>query len=41
MQPITGTTNVTRLRDCLRASTVHLSRAEWYALLLAARYPLS
>ena len=36
MQPVTGTTNVERLRDCCRASEVHLSREEWYAILRAA-----
>ncbi|MBQ3065394.1 MAG: aldo/keto reductase [Clostridia bacterium] len=36
MQPITGTTNLTRLRDCLRAAEVTLTREEWYAVYLAA-----
>ncbi|PNY79642.1 aldo/keto reductase [Deinococcus koreensis] len=36
MQPVTGTTTVQRLQDCCRASEVHLTREEWYAILLAA-----
>lgn len=36
MQPVTGTTKVERLQDCLRAADVHLTREEWYGLLLAA-----
>ncbi len=36
MQPVTGTMNVERLRDCCKASDVTLSREEWYAILLAA-----
>ena len=36
MQPVTGTTNPQRLRDCLRASEVTLTREEWYGILLAA-----
>ncbi|ULH17180.1 aldo/keto reductase (plasmid) [Deinococcus sp. KNUC1210] len=36
MQPVTGTTNVERLRDCIRASEITLSREEWYSILLAA-----
>lgn len=36
MQPITGTMNVDRLRDCLKASEVPLSRDEWYEIYRAA-----
>ena len=36
MQPIVGTTNAQRVRDISLASTVKLSRQEWYALYLAA-----
>lgn len=36
MQPITGTTNLNRLRDCLKATEVELSREEWYAIFQAA-----
>ncbi len=40
MQPITGTMNIGRLRDCLKAAEVHLTREEWYAVHLAAGYTL-
>ncbi|SMB94465.1 aldo/keto reductase [Deinococcus hopiensis] len=36
MQPVTGTTNTERLKDCIRAGDVHLSREEWYGILRAA-----
>ena len=36
MQPVTGTTNTGRLRDCCRASDVNLSREEWYEVYRAA-----
>ncbi|WP_075832853.1 aldo/keto reductase [Deinococcus marmoris] len=36
MQPVTGTTTPQRLADCLKAADVHLTREEWYAILLAA-----
>ncbi len=36
MQPVTGTTNVGRLGDCIRASDVNLSREEWYEVYRAA-----
>lgn len=36
MQPVIGTTNLERLRDCCRASEVTLTREEWYAIYLAA-----
>jgi predicted oxidoreductase len=34
--PVTGTTNVERLKDCIKATEIKLSRDEWYAILLAA-----
>ncbi len=36
MQPVTGTTNAGRLKDCCAAADVQLTREEWYAILLAA-----
>ncbi len=36
MQPVIGTMNVGRLRDCCKAADVDLTREEWYALYLAA-----
>lgn len=36
MQPILGTTNPKRIRDIAQASTVEMTRKEWYALYLAA-----
>ncbi len=36
MQPVTGTMNVQRLKDCIRATDIYLSREEWYAIYLAA-----
>ncbi|CAM4453144.1 aldo/keto reductase [Deinococcus marmoris] len=36
MQPVTGTTNPQRLADCIKAADIHLTREEWYAILLAA-----
>jgi len=36
MQPVTGTMNIDRLRDCCKASVVHLSREEWYEIYRAA-----
>lgn len=35
--PILGTTNASRLRECLTASAVTLSRREWYAIVEACR----
>jgi predicted oxidoreductase len=40
MQPVTGTTNPDRLRDCLNATAITLSREDWYTLHLAAGYTL-
>ena len=36
MQPVTGTTNLTRLTDCIKASEVTLTREEWYDIYRAA-----
>ncbi len=36
MQPVTGTMNLQRLKDCCRASEVQLTREEWYAILTSA-----
>jgi len=36
MQPVTGTTNMTRLVDSLKAADIRLSREEWYEIYKAA-----
>ena len=36
MQPITGTMNINRLHDCIKATEINLSREEWYEIYLAA-----
>ncbi len=36
MQPVTGTTNLERLADCLKAAEVQLTREEWYEIYRAA-----
>jgi len=36
MQPVTGTMNLERLRDCCKAADVTLSRQEWYDIYRAA-----
>ena len=36
MQPVTGTMNIQRLRDCVKATQLRLSREEWYAVYMAA-----
>lgn len=36
MQPITGTMNVERLLDCIKASEINLTREEWYDIYRAA-----
>ena len=36
MQPVTGTMNIQRLKDCIKAADIRLSREEWYAIYLAA-----
>ncbi|MGG3466057.1 aldo/keto reductase family oxidoreductase [Neobacillus pocheonensis] len=36
MQPVTGTMNMDRLRDCIKASEIRLTREEWYSIYRAA-----
>lgn len=36
MQPVTGTMNIERLKDCCKASEVVLTRQEWYDIYRAA-----
>ena len=36
MQPVTGTTNLTRLTDCLKASEIQITHEEWYEIYRAA-----
>ena len=36
MQPITGTTNLTRLVDCLKGSEIQITRDEWYEIYRVA-----
>lgn len=36
MQPIIGTMNIDRLKDCIKAGDVTLTREEWYAIYRAA-----
>ncbi len=36
LQPVTGTMNIQRLKDCIRATEIRLTREEWYAVYLAA-----
>ncbi|TSA83014.1 aldo/keto reductase family oxidoreductase [Deinococcus detaillensis] len=40
MQPVTGTMNVQRLKDCVKASEINLTREEWYGVATAAGYVL-
>lgn len=36
MQPVTGTMNAARLRDCAKAADIAITREEWYEIYLAA-----
>ena len=36
MQPVTGTMNIDRLLDCVKAADIRLTREEWYQIYLAA-----
>ena len=36
MQPVTGTMNIQRLKDCVKAAEIRLTREEWYEIYLAA-----
>jgi predicted oxidoreductase len=40
MQPVTGTMNPDRLRECVKGIEVELSREDWYSIYLAAGYRL-
>ncbi|MDR2069143.1 MAG: aldo/keto reductase [Spirochaetaceae bacterium] len=39
-QPVTGTMKAERLRECVKAADIVLSREEWYEIFLAAGYVL-
>ena len=36
MQPVTGTMNIGRLKDCAKATEITLTRKEWYEIYLSA-----
>ncbi|SFL59224.1 Predicted oxidoreductase [Paenibacillus sp. 1_12] len=36
MQPVIGTMNIARLKDCIKAGDIHLTREEWYAIYRSA-----
>lgn len=36
MQPVIGTMNVQRLKDCIKASEIQLTREEWYSIYRSA-----
>lgn len=36
MQPVTGTMNLERLADCVKAAEINLTREEWYGIFRAA-----
>jgi predicted oxidoreductase len=36
MQPVTGTMKAERLKDCVKAAEIRLTREEWYEIYLAA-----
>ncbi|WP_128895823.1 aldo/keto reductase [Longirhabdus pacifica] len=36
MQPVVGTTNMQRLKDCFKAADIYLTRKEWYDIYCAA-----
>jgi predicted oxidoreductase len=36
MQPVTGTMNADRLKDCIKAADIYLTREEWYEIYRAA-----
>lgn len=36
MQPVTGTTNLSRLEDCLKAADIRITHEEWYEIYRAA-----
>jgi predicted oxidoreductase len=39
-QPVTGTMKAARLKECIKAAEITLSREEWYEIFLAAGYIL-
>jgi predicted oxidoreductase len=39
-QPVTGTMNTARLKECVKAADINLSREEWYEIFLAAGHRL-
>ncbi|GHV42799.1 aldo/keto reductase [Spirochaetia bacterium] len=39
-QPVTGTMNADRLKDCVKAAEITITREEWYEIYLAAGYIL-
>ena len=36
MQPVTGTTNLQRLADCIKASDIRITNEEWYEIYRSA-----
>jgi predicted oxidoreductase len=36
IQPVTGTMNIERLKDCVKATEITLTRDEWYDIFKAA-----
>lgn len=40
LNPVTGTMNISRLKECLAATNITLSREDWYQIYLAAGYTL-
>jgi predicted oxidoreductase len=40
MQPVTGTTDIGRLKDCIKGADVRLTREQWYQIYLAAGHTL-
>ena len=40
MQPVTGTINPERLKDCVKATEITLTKEEWYEIYLAAGHRL-
>lgn len=40
IQPIIGSMNIQRVRDCIKATSIQLTKDEWYEIYLAAGYVL-
>ena len=36
MQPVTGTTNLERLKDCIKSTEINITREEWYEIYRSA-----